>query len=266
MAEVLEADYLHWGYFPKKRFANDSYPFSELKRAQEEYTSHLFGFIPDGVRGILDVGCGLGKAAHLLQTRGYTVHCLSNDIYQQTVVNERYPDLPFTRSRFEEHPLQTRFDLILMSESSQYLDWPRALVCIKELLNPGGYLLISDYFRFNDDPYYHTCKIKDAFVSMTAAAGLTLLREEDITDFVLPTLDFGSYYCNKYVLPAGNILAEMIDDRMRPCLRTLANLFFRKQLAKIWYYVFEKTPRKLDRKLFHEKLCYLIQLWQARPS
>lgn len=262
MAEVLGADYLHWGYFPERKFRNAALPWAELKQAQEDYTTHLLSFVPESVRTILDAGCGLGKTAHLLQTRGYVVHCLSSDPYQQTVVAERYPDLPFTRSRFEEAELNQGFDLILMSESSQYMDWIKALARIKKTLNPGGYLLLSDYFRYADDPYYRTCKVKGVFDEMTASAGLTLVRAEDITEFVLPTLDFGRYYYRRYVLPSANILLEMAGDRAGPLARGLIRLFFRKHLAKAWYYVFEKMPRKFDRDLFQQKMCYMIQLWR----
>ena len=93
MAEVLGADYLHWGYFPAKKFKNEALPWAELRQAQEDYTDHLLGHLPAGVRTILDVGCGLGTIAHLLQARGYMVHCLSSDLYQQSVIAKRYPEI-----------------------------------------------------------------------------------------------------------------------------------------------------------------------------
>lgn len=263
MAEVLGVDHLHWGYFPAKRFSGEAFPLAELRAAQEEYTERLFAHIPTGMLKILDAGCGIGKTAEKLRQRGYEVHCLTNDAYQQAVIKERYPDLPFTRAKFEECPLTERFDLILMSESSQYMDWPKALARIRELLGPGGHLLLSDYFRKKDDPYYRTCRVKDDFERLTAAAGFELLREEDITDHVLPTLDFGNYYCQKYILPALNIAIEMAESRMGRLTRGLSRLLLRKKLAKLWYYAFEKTPQKLDRNLFAGKMRYVIQLWRA---
>ena len=208
------------------------------------------------------MGCGLGKTAHILKTKGFDVHCLSNDSYQEKAIAERYPDLPFTKSKFEENRLDRKFDLILMSESSQYMDWPKALAKVREMLNPGGYLLLSDYFRKTDDPYYRTCKVKAPFMDQTVAASFKLLAEEDITDHVLPTLDFGKFCFERYIGPAADILTEAIGEKTPPVVKGIFSLFLRKQLAKVRHYIFEKTPLKFDRGLFKEKMWYLIQLWQ----
>ncbi len=270
ISEVLGFDYLHWGYFPENRpSAGTSYSLAEVKCAQQAYTDHLLSFIPSGVGTILDVGCGLGKTADQLKARGYRVHCLTSDAYQAGIIRERYPDLPLTMSRFEDFATAERFDLIMMSESAQYLDWPQALAAAGRILNQGGYLLVSDYFRKTDDQYYRTCKILDVFRAQTSAASYALLREEDITERVLATLDFGSSCYNRYVLPTMAIISEMAEERLSPLQLNLIRFLFKRQIAGVNRYLREKTPEKLDAALFRDRMRYLIQLWrqegEARP-
>jgi 2-polyprenyl-3-methyl-5-hydroxy-6-metoxy-1,4-benzoquinol methylase len=262
-AEVLKLEHLHWGYFPEKKIVGEPVAIAELKKAQLDYTQHLFSFIPPQVKTILDVGAGLGKTASLLTEKGYQVHCLSNDEYQRTVINERYPGIPFTKSKFEENQLGKKFDLVLMSESVQYLDWPRALTKLEEVLNPNGYLLLADYFRKNDDLYYKACKLKEPFQEATALK-FTLLNEEDITDYVLPTLDFGTFYWNKYILPVAGIVEEIIAKKTKPFLKFLINLALGKKIMKMRHYIWEHSPDKFNRDKFKNKLDYLIQLWQKK--
>jgi MPBQ/MSBQ methyltransferase len=263
MAEVIKTDHLHWGYFPKQKFTGDTITFAELKQAQLEYTKHLFTLIPAPVKKILDVGAGLGKTASLLVEKGYQVQCLSNDKYQQTVINERYPAIPFTKSKFEESSLSEKFDMVLMSESVQYLDWPKVLLKLDELLNPGGYLLIADYFRKSDDPFYKTCKIKEPFVKATESK-FSLIHEEDITDFVLPTLDIASYCYDGYILPSANIFSDLLQEKTPGFLKFLLKLTFGKKLDKVEHYIWEHTPDKFNRDKFKEKMFYIMQLWQKK--
>lgn len=261
MAEVMKAEHLHWAYFPQKKFLGDQLTFSELKQAQLEYTKHLFSFIPSNVRSILDVGAGLGKTASLLTEKGYRVHCLSNDRYQQTVINQKYPAIPFTKSRFEESNPGEKFDLVLMSESVQYLDWPKALAKLDEILIPEGYLLMADYFRKTETSFYKTCKIKEPFIQATSEK-FSLVKEENITDYVLPTLDLAISCYKEYVLPAVNIFSDLLQEKTPGAIKFLSRLFFGKKLEKIRYYLWEHTPDKFDRAKFEHEMVYMIQLWK----
>ncbi|HBE79908.1 MAG TPA: hypothetical protein DDW65_19335 [Firmicutes bacterium] len=263
MAEVLKAEHLHWGYFPDKKFKGEEMTLTGLKEAQLDYTKHLFMFIPDTVQSILDVGAGLGKTAYLLTNNGYQVSCLSNDKYQQTKINEKYPAIPVIKNKFEDSRLGQTFDLILMSESVQYLNWPQTLYKLEEVLKPGGFLLTSDYFRKADSSFYKTCKVRESFEIATKNK-FDLIKEEDITDNILPTLDFAMYGFNNYILPAANIVSELICNSTPPVVKCLANIFLRKQLQKAQYYIWGHTPEKFDREKFKQEMYYVIQLWSRK--
>ena len=48
-----------------------------LPEAQKRYSDYLLGHIPEGVKRILDVGCGAGGVATELLARGYQVEGVS---------------------------------------------------------------------------------------------------------------------------------------------------------------------------------------------
>jgi len=263
-SEILELEELHWGYFPEKHFPDNERTFGNFKKAQQNYTLHLLSYIPESVQTILDVGCGLGKMAKLLTDKGYKVTCISNDKYQETFIRQKYPYLRFVRTKFEDFATSEHFDLLLMSESVQYLSLDTALKNAKRLLNPSGYLLISDYFRKSDTKYYKTCKILSDFVKISEENSFSLRKEEDITEFVLPTLYFADHCYSKYALPSIGIIGDYANSQLPKIVITLAKVLFKKWLTKLTYYTGEHTSQKLNSSLFREKVSYIIQLWQAK--
>ncbi len=262
--EVLGAENLHWGFFPDKRFPEGVFNLEGLKEAQREYTNHLISYIPESVKRILDVGCGIGTTGSILSQKGYDVTCMSNDAYQGEMLKKRHPDLRFVRSRFEKFSGEKLYDLLFFSESSQYIDIDTFAKKVYELLNPSGYVLVCDYFRKENNSYYKTCNVLTEFKEKMAEEGFSLIKEEDITDNVTPTIDLASYYYRRYGLPSIELMGGYLETQINRSIRFLANVLFRKKLKKLNYYIKEHTPEKFDSKLFKEKVVYLTQLWQKR--
>lgn len=262
--EVLKAEELHFGYFPEKCFKSNDFCLDELKKAQMDYTLHLLSYVPSSVCSILDVGCGFGNTASLLSERGYKVTCLSPDEYQEKIIKQKYPHLPFVRSKFEDFKTLEHFDVILMSEVVQYLNLDVSFKNANQLLKTSGYILLSDYFRKTNGSYYHHCKVLSNFLDILQRNSFALVREEDITEHILPTLEFANYYYHKYAIPAMNILEEYLYTRVSKIWITLAKLLFKKQLNKLTYYLGPYTAEKFDRYLFKENISYIIQLWQKK--
>ena len=67
-AETIRSPYLHYGYWDEPEKVNgNSLSIDDIANAQGRYIEHLTSFIPEDVRSILDVGCGVGgNAAYLL--------------------------------------------------------------------------------------------------------------------------------------------------------------------------------------------------------
>jgi MPBQ/MSBQ methyltransferase len=70
---ALDMHDLHYGYWTPDL----ALTAANLPVAQARYTDKLMADIPEGVKTILDVGCGAGNTAKKLLDRGYEVVCLS---------------------------------------------------------------------------------------------------------------------------------------------------------------------------------------------
>jgi SAM-dependent methyltransferase len=140
------SEFLHYG-----RFEPDiPVDYVHLKAAQDRYLDRLIELIPPGVKRILDVGAGSGKTAEVLLDRGYAVDCVSPGQALAGFVDQHLAGRGTVyRALFEDAVIRGRYDLILFSESFQYIPMERALDKAISLLNPGGHILICDYFNRN---------------------------------------------------------------------------------------------------------------------
>ena len=141
---LLKTDHLHYGFWP------DNLPVSlaNLPKAQELYAEFLRDNIPEGVSSILDVGCGTGHNAELLLASGYQVDCVSPSPYLSSITRGKLQGRgKLYECTFEELPPGRKYDCLLFSESFQYIDLDTVFLRMPEFLNPGGCVIISDFFR-----------------------------------------------------------------------------------------------------------------------
>ena len=182
--EILGLEQLHYGLWE-----NDDFNLDGLKVAQERYSDHLISFFPTSIKSILDVGAGTGATAEKLQVRGYEVEALSPDPYQQFLFQQSR-DIIFHLTRFQDFKPDKTYDLVLMSESCQYIPirglFKNVMACA-----PGGYWLIDDYFVANPDEtaMSRSGHRLDEFLSLAEQYGFELIKEEDITDRAAISLD-----------------------------------------------------------------------------
>ena len=132
---------LHYGLWP------DGLPITllNLPQAQQAYTTFLLSHIPPGVRTILDVGCGAGYLARQCLDRGYAVDCVSPNHFLNVRVREELgAQGALFECRFEDLEVGRRYDLLLFSESFQFIQGAVAVGKAGDLLEEGGYLLLCD--------------------------------------------------------------------------------------------------------------------------
>jgi MPBQ/MSBQ methyltransferase len=257
--DVLNLESLHLGLWE-----NDPLTIEGAQNAQERYTDRLTGLIPENVVSVLDVGCGTGSTTIKLKKREYYVECVNPDSYQEEIFKKRIGDsISFHRTKFEEFESSKKFDLILMSESSQYLDTKKMVENVKNILNPNGYLLIADYFRKSDVPYYKTCKIKEEFFTIVKEGGLELVENVDITEAVLPNLTLGKKIYGEYGLPVVSLIVDYLTHSF-PFISFIGSKLFSKKIKKVSYYMYEHTPEKLDEEKFRNNMEYLFLLYRIK--
>lgn len=200
--DLSGGDYLHWGYWQDG--AELTRENSQL--AQDRYAEKLCELIPSGVKSILDVGCGVGGNAKKLKNKGYDVAGLAPDPYQEQLFQQRTGgEIPFFLTTFQDYQPDRAFDLILMSESVQYIPLDQSFAKAKEMLPKGGYLLTSDYYRLENSrgvKEHHLPSIYlEDFLKEAAVQGFEILKQEDISKAVLPTLQYGQMLYSRYIKP-----------------------------------------------------------------
>ena len=76
-AETIRSPYLHYGFWDEPEKVNvDLLSIGDIADAQGRYIEHLTSFIPENVKSILDVGCGVGGSAAYLRERGCDIDVL----------------------------------------------------------------------------------------------------------------------------------------------------------------------------------------------
>ncbi len=257
--DVLKLHSLHFGLWND----GDGLTLDNMRRAQDRYTEELLAMIPAGVKTVLDAGSGTGAQSALLIKKGYEVTALNPDSFQSGIFRERLGDrVELQQVKFEDFRPDRSYDLILMSESSQYMETKKMADRAYETLKDGGRLLVSDYFRKSGgDKFYSTCRIKDRFLKELSDAGFELCKEENVTRRVIPTLAMGrKIYCD-YAFPTIKIIAGYLDSNY-PAAAGVLKRIFSKKLKKVSYYLFEHSLDKTDTDKFMEKMEYLFLIFR----
>jgi MPBQ/MSBQ methyltransferase len=253
MREVLELDHLHYGLWQ-----DEPLDLEGLKQAQERYAEKLCDWVPQGVRTILDVGCGSGSMALRLRDRGFEVEGLAPDPYLGELFTER-TGLPFHLARFQEFEAARRYDLILMSESAQYI-WLDSLFPRVCRVAPGGHLLLADYFVVENDGSQaaRSGHPLDGFLARATQSGCELLRREDVTEQAAPTLALASSWLDRYGVKIVAVLGERAHRR-HPWLYGLGDKLFGGRLRR----KLEQERTLCDPEIFRRLKRYELMLFRV---
>ncbi len=251
--------YLHYGYWSPLPASVDDLTLPRMRVAQEAYATKLLDLIPVGVSSILDVGCGIGGNAKTMCARGFNVEGLAPDpLQQQKFIKYTAGKVPFHLSRFEDYQTDRTYDLVLFSESSQYISVDDLATGTLRLLKSGGYLLIADMMR-SDDNYHEgifsNCHLKSELEAGLVKAGFKRIQIEDISAEIAPTIDLCIEAFRTYGLSTIEYISALVEIAVPP-IHSLGRSLFKKWLAK------PIAEGLAARTVYDRHLCYEIQLWQ----
>ena len=235
-AETIRSPYLHYGFWEEPKKVNvELLSIDDIAEAQRRYIQHLTSFIPDDVRSILDVGCGVGGNAAYLQERGFDIDVLSPDPYQEKVIKKKFNGaMEFFKSKFENFETDRTYDLILESESACYIKIKQGFTSARRALRTGGYLLVADYFVYYRDerssPHLKSSHPMQAYLKAGEAAGFKLLKEYDQTENTMPTLDAAHHFIQRFIQPTAEY-AQVSLQRKNPLTYRLMKSLFGKNIS-----------------------------------
>ncbi len=233
---VFKTEHMHYGYWTEDLELD----LANLPKAQENHSDFLISHIPENAKSILDVGCGVGKLAQKLISKGYQVDCVS----PSRTLSRHARELLGNRSQIFECPyedLQTdkRYDVVLFSESFQYVNMEKAFQNTVKYLNPDGYLLICDFFKTDaegESVLGGGHKLSE-FHNVIFYHPFTLIQDIDITEQTAPNLDIVNDLMMNAGLPIWNLIIKFLQSR---------SPFF----SKILLWKFKKKIAKINRKYF----------------
>lgn len=253
----LKSEYLHYGYF-KDGLDTD---VANLKKAQDNYAELIFSHIPEGTKTILDVGCGSGKTAGQLVAKGYIVDCVSpGQILTAYAKNMLGDKVNFYQCKFEYLVTDKKYDLVLFSESFQYIPMDKSIPGALKLLNPGGHIIVSDFFHTDPEgrsklggghDYQKWLQYKESYPIKT-------LVEKDITAETSPTIDLVNQLNAEVIKPVWTSAWALGEDRF-PFIIKIVRRLYRKKLQKLEDKHF--TGRR-NGELFRKYKKYMFYLFQ----
>jgi SAM-dependent methyltransferase len=251
--EVLGLDHLHYGLWN-----GEAFDLAGLKKAQDRFSRLLCQWVPADAGSVLDVGCGIGSTARMLHEGGLDVEGLSPDPYHRDAFARRV-GTPFHLARFQEFEPERRYDLVLMSESAQYIWLDRLFPSVSRAAVPGGHLLVADYFTVNgaEGVMARSGHPLADFLEEAERAGLELERREDVTDRVAPTLDLARSWLSAYVEPCLSIASESFRGR-HPHLARIGRWLLRGRIERL-----RELEALVDSERFKEHKRYLVLLFRV---
>ena len=235
-SETIQSPYLHYGFWDDpKTIDTNLLSIEDIVNAQGRYIEHLASFIPEDVKNIIDVGCGVGGNAAYLKEKGYLIDVLSPDAYQEEFIKNKFNgEMKFFKTKFEDFNPNNTYDMILESESACYIKINEGFSVARRALREGGYLLAADYFVYNfedQSPHLKSSHRMDEYLNTAKSSGFQLLKEYDQTENTMPTIDAALHFINRFIFPTAEYLQYSVQ-RKNPYIYRLIKSVFEKKVSK----------------------------------
>jgi len=228
----LKLEHLHYGYWTEDLEID----IFNLHIAQENYTNLLISHIPEGAKTILDVGCGMGQISRKMLDKGYKVDCVSPSAYLSECARNLLGDeVTIYECFYEQLETDKRYDVVLFSESFQYIPPKEAIDKSISLLNPGGHILICDIFQTEAEG---RCAVSGGHrlmrfnEVMEAEDSLELVTDLDITEQTAPNIDIECGVFREVGLPVMDLAKKLLDSRY-PLISKFIQWKFKKKIDRL---------------------------------
>ena len=222
---------LHYGYWPNGKNAS----VQNFAHAQDSHSELIMDHIPEKTNYILDVGGGSGNLALKLLNKGFNVDCVipSEFLAEQAKVKLGNKSVVHICG-FKQMPTTKTYDLIIFSESFQYVKMGETLHKVEQMINPNGHLLICDFFR-RDVPGKSSMgggHSWQGFQDTISTLPLHQVTDLDISVETAPTIDLLDQFCRDVLMPISEMSGAYLQYNY-PYLTALINWKLKKRIEKI---------------------------------
>jgi len=257
--KVLGLQSLHWGMWQ----SDDTFTLNGLRRAQQRYSDMVLSHIPEEVQSVLDVGCGVGDLSMALADQGKSVDAIAPVAnYEEHINSNGRKDLTFHKSRLEDFYPGKVYDLVMMIESCGHFPKDGGLFRASELVRDDGWLLVVNPFRIRDIDAAIARHVLGTFLKDAESFGFELQEEKDITESVVPTLEYIQRIHLEHVKPGfefGKYLMER--SRIARVVMRVVGIIYRRHIATVRKRL-RRYADELNPDLFREHGRYVLLLFR----
>lgn len=236
----MDTEDLHYGYWPDDKTATPQ----NIAEAQHRHSQLIIDHIPDRVERILDVGSGSGNLAMKLMDLGYEVDCVLPSEFLAENIRKKLGEKGHIHvCGFEDLITTQQYDLILFSESFQYVKLGLSINKIVDMLPIDGHLLICDFFKKDipgKSPLGGGHKWKN-FEKKIKSVPLTNMTDIDITEETAPTNDLLNKFITQVLEPIKSITGEYLESNY-------------SKLTGFLKWKYDKRLKKINRVYFRGQL------------
>lgn len=275
--QLLGVQDLHFGLWDPDLPAS----MANFSRAQQRYTDllleHVRQLLADSTGSrILDIGCGTGHMLEQLVACGYAADAVNPSPYLNRQVRARFsrqvagtPAL--YESTFEAMPhaaCQGRYDLLLCSESFQYIPMPAFFDKAPGLLRRGGYVLICDFFKTDahgdgaaGDRSFSGGHLLGQFYELLHESPFRKVEDKDLTSRVSPNIELLDEWLTQRLAPAAGSIDRYLQGQY-PLSSKLLKWLARRKLAKLEY---KYLSGHRNAAMFRKYKSYRLLILQLAP-
>lgn len=251
--EVLGLEHLHYGIWQE----GDELTLANLKKAQKNYEDLFIENIPEGVKTTLEAGCGTGVMWERMLSLGLDAEALSPDVNQMNMLTKKFK-APFHFCRFEDFEPEKRYDMVLMSESAQYVPLDQLFDNVSSTLRPMGYWMLCDYFTRDNvsGVLGKSGHNYNEFLQRAKDKGFELIKERDITLESSRTLDLAMNLVGR-----AKIGFDILTEKFRKdhsLISGIVHRLLRKKIRKM-----DEGLELLDSEKFRANKKYVFMLFQS---
>lgn len=232
--KILKTDFLHYGYFTHPDINPEKISLEDIRHAQQNYADLIINQVTIDKGNVLDVGCGMGGLIRLLLEQGLTVYGNTPDRLQIDYIKNKYPAAKLIHAKYQKIETQDylkHFDLVIHSESLQYINLDKAIENTDKILKNDGRWIVVDYFRLATG-HEKSGHLWDEFAKKIDDGGFKIMYQQDITENIKPTL--------RYVHMWGN-------DIGRPVFDFIVGKLAVKHPGK--HYILDEVIERINRKI-----------------